>query len=467
MARVTGGSGGPLDLSLINLGNLLGYTPIVDTTTQLLLTNGVERVDFFGNGFAIDALGNVYGTISAIQSSLYGQPWLTVTGIAIPAADMIYWIYFDLTDVALQTVLSGGDEIIGSGYADYVEGYGGHDRISGLGGNDLLGGGDGNDVIDGGSGADMMYGDLGNDTFVVDQAGDFVIEGAGAGTDRVLSYVSFALPDNVEHLTVFSTGTGVTGNDLANTLTGSDVNNVIDGRGGNDVIYARGGNDTVLGRAGNDIVYGGAGNDAIAGWDGSDTLLGEDGADIVFGGTGNDRIVGGFGNDILMGEDGQQSGTGDDVIRAGWGSDQVNGGFGNDQLFGDGGADVITGGAGNDLISGGHGADIMNGGDGRDLFSYSALADFFGPGSGPDVIVGITTMQGVHDGFDLRALFNSLGAPGSTAGDLRALGWLRVIQSGVDALLQIDSDGGSDGFATVARLMNVTAADVGDYMILV
>lgn len=467
MARVTGGTALPLDITRIDLGSLLYYDVLVDTPTQISLAYGPERVDIYGNGFAVDQFGNIYGTVTAVQSSLYGQPWLTVTNIAIPAFDLVYWIAFDLTDLALQTILAGPDAIVGSPFGDIVAGFGGNDYIRGEGGNDILVGDAGNDTIDGGAGADTMGGGPGDDTFVVDQAGDAVLEWLGAGVDRVLSFASYTLPDNVEHLTLYTPALNGTGNELANTITGNALDNLLDGRGGNDLVYAGAGNDTVLGRDGDDIVYGGTGNDAIAGWAGRDVLLGEAGADIIFGGDGNDVIAGGDGNDILMGEDGRQSGTGDDVIRGGWGADQINGGAGNDQLFGEGGTDIITGGAGNDLIAGGYGADIINGNAGRDLFVYSALADFFGPGSGADVIVGLETTQGVHDGFDLRVLFDRLGAPDGTAADLRALGWFRVVQAGADALLQVDGNGGGDGFATLARLTTTDAADVGDYLFLV
>lgn len=443
MARVTGGTAQPLDFTRISLGNLAYYNVVADTANQFSLAYGAERVDFHGSGFAIDQYGAIRGTVTALQSSLYGQPWLTVTGIAIPASDLAYWIAYDLTDLALQTVLAGPDEIVGSPFADLVAGFGGNDYIRGEGGNDLLAGNDGNDTIDGGAGADWMEGGFGNDTYVLGQAGDAVSEGPGAGTDRVLSFTSIVLPDNTETLTLYAPALVGTGNDLANTINGNALGNLLDGRGGNDLIYAGGGNDTVLGRDGGDIVYGAGGADAIDGGEGGDSLLGEGGADIIFGRGSNDVILGG------------------------WGADQANGGAGSDRQFGEGGADVITGGAGSDLIAGGHGADIMSGGLDQDLFSYQALGDFFGSGSAPDVIVGLETAPGAHDGFDLRVLFDALGAPDGTAATLRAEGWLRVVPSGTDALLQIDGNGGGDGFATVARLVNITAADVGDHMILV
>ena len=65
--------------------------------------------------------------------------------------------------------------------------------------NTLIGN-SGNNLLNGGIGADGMQGGAGNDTYFVDNVGDGVVEGAGAGNDTVFSTVNFTLSANVETL---------------------------------------------------------------------------------------------------------------------------------------------------------------------------------------------------------------------------------------------------------------------------
>ncbi|MXN49109.1 hypothetical protein GR138_28290, partial [Shinella kummerowiae] len=96
-----------------------------------------------------------------------------------------------------------------------------NNHLLGNSGNNKLSGGGGNDKLDGGTGADKMTGGTGNDTYVLDNAGDVVIEAAGGGTDLVQSSISWAMAANVERVSLTgSANINATGNTLGNTMTG-------------------------------------------------------------------------------------------------------------------------------------------------------------------------------------------------------------------------------------------------------
>ena len=97
----------------------------------------------------------------------------------------------------------GDDLFFGTPDSDTMTGVGGNDKLYGLGGDDDLDGGDGNDILDGGTGADSMTGGIGNDVYVVDDAGDLVIEASGGGSDLVYTFITYTLPAEVERLAVY------------------------------------------------------------------------------------------------------------------------------------------------------------------------------------------------------------------------------------------------------------------------
>lgn len=160
--------------------------------------------------------------------------------------------------------LLGSAAIDGSGnpLANRLTGNAAANLLSGGGGSDTLGGGGGNDRLFGGSGADRMAGGIGADTYVVDHAGDVVVEVDAAGADLVRSAVDFSLGAFVENLLL--TGTAAvsgTGNDLANVITGNAAANGLTGGLGADVLAGAGGDDVLEGGLGSDLLEGGNGSD--------------------------------------------------------------------------------------------------------------------------------------------------------------------------------------------------------------
>ena len=119
-----------------------------------------------------------------------------------------------------------------------------------------------NNELDGREGADIMKGLAGNDVYVVDNAGDVVIEFApgtrptasslspdwGGGNDLIWTSVDYVLPTHVERMGVNGFATtfaiNLTGNAGGNEMWGNDGVNVIDGLAGADVLHGNGGADT-------------------------------------------------------------------------------------------------------------------------------------------------------------------------------------------------------------------------------
>lgn len=174
------------------------------------------------------------------------------------------------------SVTNGGAQTFnGTAGADNANAGGGNDTLNGNAGNDTLNGGTGNDTINGGEGADSMTGGTGNDTFVVDNAGDVVVEAGGGGTDTVQSLLnSYVLAANLENLAFIGAGAfSGTGNAVANVLTGGTGNDTLDGAGAADVLNGGDGNDVLLGGAGADDLTGGVGADTMTGGAGADNFI--------------------------------------------------------------------------------------------------------------------------------------------------------------------------------------------------
>jgi Ca2+-binding RTX toxin-like protein len=321
----------------------------------------------------------------------------------------------------------------------------------------VLTGNAGNDTLNGGADADTLIGGLGNDIYVVDNLGDIVTENLNEGTDTVQSYITYALGNNVENLTLMgSAAINGTGNSLNNVLTGNSAPNVLSGGLGNDT-YVIGTGDTVIENLneGTDTIQSsitytlpsnvenltltgssaidGTGNElnnSITGNSASNILTGGLGNDTLNGGAGADTMIGGLGNDTYYVDN-----IGDIVTEAlNEGTDTVQSsitytinanienltltrssainGTGNElnnTITGNSGANILIGNAGNDSLKAGAGGDTLDGGIGNDYLEGSIGNDLylFGSGYGQDSIKDYDTTAGNSDKvkfFDLNPI---------------------------------------------------------------
>ncbi|HEY5722485.1 MAG TPA: calcium-binding protein [Allosphingosinicella sp.] len=249
------------------------------------------------------------------------------------------------------------NEIRGAGGNDVLSGGDGWDTLLGFGGDDTLTGGNDGDVLDGGTGMDTMEGNAGDDVYVVDNAGDIVVELASEGVDQVYSNLaSYTLGANVENLSAnIIPGGSFTG-------TGNSLDNVIYGGGVADSLSGLDGNDTLRGQGGDDALDGGNGDDLLIGGSGADTMTGGADADnfrigYYETGTGSaaDRIT-----DFEQGTD--------LIDISGW---DANTGVGGDQAFSFVGSAAFSGTAG-ELRADVSGGDTVIEGD----INGDSVADF-------------------------------------------------------------------------------------------
>jgi len=355
--------------------------------------------------------------------------------------------------------------ITGTSGAETLTGTSGRDEISGLGGDDVLFGLGGADYLDGGTGADQMSGGPGDDTYVVNDAGDQVLENPDEGVDTVEASLSFTLPAELENLTLTGGGNPIgTGNALANVLTGNSGANTLDGGDGADTLAGGPGADTLLGGAGDDtfLVAGDEGPDTFDGGSGFDTVLGSAGDDVIrvanlSAANGIERIDGGGGVNTLAGTAGNNTIdlSGIEVLNVAL----IDGGAGSDAITGSSGADTIQGGAGADTLAGGAGDDtfLVTGDEGPDTFDGGTGFDTVLGSAGDDVIrvAGLSAANNVER-IDGGAGTNVIaGTAGNNTIDLSGI---EVLNVGL-----IDGGAGSDtitGTAGADAIQGGTGADV-------
>ena len=416
-ANVLGGGAGNDTYVVDNAGDVVVEfadegTDLVQSSVTFTLTADVENLTLTGTS-AISGTGNALDNAvagnSAVNTLTGGSGNDTLDGGA--AADTLLgglgddiYVVDHGGDVVTEGAGEGTDSVLSS--VTYTLGatlenltLTGSAAINGTGNasNNVLLGNAGANTLNGGAGADAMSGGTGNDIYVVDNAGDVVIEFAAGGTDTVQTAMSYGLGASVENLTLTGNG-GIngTGNELDNVLTGNTGTNSLAGGAGNDTYVVQNTTDAVIELAGEgtDLVQSSVtctaaanvenltltGSSAInATGNALDNILtGNSGANTLAGGTGNDVYVVQNTTDVVM----ELAGAGTDRVQSSvtytlaanvenltlTGTSTING-TGNTL------DNVLIGNSGANTLNGGVGADAMSGGAGNDIYVVDSASD--------------------------------------------------------------------------------------------
>ncbi|GAB6844584.1 hypothetical protein JCM2811A_35860 [Methylorubrum rhodinum] len=299
--------------------------------------------------------------------------------------------------------------------------------------DNTLVGNNGSNVLNGSDGVDRLTGRGGNDSYIVDNAGDQVIEAAGAGIDKVFSFTSYtvAAGQEIEGLQLLAATTGdfdLTGNAFANSLVGNNGANVLDGGAGVDRLTGRGGNDSyIVDNAGDQVI------EAVGA-----------GRDTVFASTSYTLAAG-------------QEIEGLQLLAATTGSFNLTGNAFANSLVGNNGANVLDGGAGADRLTGRGGDDTFVFSTALDNGNVDTIVDFSNGDmiqlSGP-IFTALTAGE-----LDADA-FKDVGAGGTVdASD-------RILYDSASGALSYDADGSGSGAAVrFATLANRSTLSVDDFLV--
>lgn len=343
-------------------------------------------------------------------------------------------------------------------------------------------------LLDGGAGADTLIGSAANEIYVVDDAGDKIVEtdtGSYQSFDTVRASISYTLAgdSNIEVLELMGAGDiSGWGNSGNNTLDGSASSgaNVLYGGAGDDT-YVVGANDSIVELAGegNDTVLikgpgvSGGATFALANYQNVEglrldnsvqggNLLGDAGDNQLAGNGYFNVLHGGDGNDTLFG--GEISGYGSS------GRDDLYGDAGNDTLHASSGGADLHGGAGDDQLYGSTGADNFRYaiGDGTDVVHSSAGASLdrvvFSEEITPDMV------SFSRDGATLIVQVGSAPNDQVRVADYWTTSDGDVLSGGIDQFVFADGTvrkGGLDHLpytnnAPVTVISNLSAVAVGD-----
>ncbi|WP_188128349.1 S8 family serine peptidase, partial [Propionispora hippei] len=353
----------------------------VKTSVSYVLPDEVEEL-------ALTGTANINGTGNAQSNRIAGNSGDNVldggsgSDVLLGGIGNDTYIVNDGADRIIENADEGTDTVQASvsfTLADNIENLTltGTDAVNGTGNalNNVLMGNSAANKLDGAQGADTLIGGAGSDVYLVDNAGDVVVENSNEGIDTVYATIDYTLGANVENLILAGAAVNGTGNTLANELTGNGANNVLSGGGGDDWLD---------GGAGADMLVGGSGNDSFIVDNAGDVVVenADEGSDTVFS-----SITYNLGSNV------------ENLMLTGIANTNGTGNTLDNVMFGNSGNNVLTGGVGNDILDGGTGADTLLGGIGDDTYVVDNIGDIVAEnmGEGTDTVMsGISYVLGAN-----------------------------------------------------------------------
>ena len=363
-------------------------------------------------------------------------------------------------------------------------------------------------LLDGGAGADRMVGGAGDDHYLVDSAGDVVIELNGGGRDIIATSISYALAAS-SHVELLSAGDpdgtemlNLTGNWLANEIRGNAGNNAIQGGGGADILAGLGGDDiyyidyaivqvleavgggndrvhasvsyalaagsevellgtnsdastapiNLTGNGFGQILTGNAGNNLLHGGGGTDTLYGFGGNDTYFTDVAATQIIeaAGGGSDTVYASISYTLGAGSEVEFL---STNNHGATSAINLTGNGFANTLIGNAGANTLDGKGGNDVLHGLGGADTFAFTTALGAGNVDQLPDFVAGLDRIA-LDDAIFTGLAPGSLPAGAFRTGTAAAEADDRIVYNSTTGALFFDADGNGAGAAVQFAWLN-------------
>jgi len=321
-------------VNIAGTGNAVGDVLTAGAGADTLIAGSAIDTLIAGAGnttFVINNLGDVIRESSTITSNT------VISSVS----------YSLVTDIN-SLILTGTSSLVGTANAA-------NDSLAGNAGASTLIGGAGIDTLVAGAGVNTLVGGAGNTTFVLNNAGDVVVDTSTTATNIAMSSVSYSLPTNVNNLVLTGTAaiTGIA-NSFSDSLVGNAGPDSLVAGSGFDILVAGSAVDTLVAGSGPDylvvnsaadVLQIGAGHGVVTVEASLNYTLPTNVSELLLTGTANLTGTGTAASGTIVGNAGQDSllsGTGFETLTAGLGIDTLIGNTGGDAFVVNNPLDVVV-----------------------------------------------------------------------------------------------------------------------------